>query len=182
MIFYTHRVADVMIGGHNENPTTRQLLSSSIPYHQDDLTWCVSKSDLAPNWSNVFAIFSLTTWIVTIVMIKITGIILYLFVKHESPQTMNGLGWGILLSFCVSLSNPGHYYPKKQYIRIFFITLVIYGLHFNAAYHSFLISVLTRPRFDPQVNTLPMAISQEYQLAGGVNILTYFMKNDMVNN
>jgi hypothetical protein len=38
-----------MIGGLYDNEVSRKLLSSTIPYLGDEMTWCVRKSDLAPN-------------------------------------------------------------------------------------------------------------------------------------
>lgn len=60
-IFYcfSHsRKSDVLVGGLFENPFSRKLVSSSIPYFQDDITWCVAKAGLAPSWLNVFIIFN----------------------------------------------------------------------------------------------------------------------------
>jgi hypothetical protein len=55
---HIYRKADVMVGGLYENQISRKLLSSSIPYYQDDITWCVAKAGLAPKWMNVFVIFN----------------------------------------------------------------------------------------------------------------------------
>lgn len=43
------RKVDVMIGGLYDNEVSRKLLSSTIPYFGDEMTWCVKKSQLAPN-------------------------------------------------------------------------------------------------------------------------------------
>lgn len=169
-----------MIGGHDENPVTRRLLSSSIPYYQDDLTWCVAKSSLAPRWVNIFAIFDTATWIATFLSIIVTGVVLYLFVKRERSTDVS-LIWALLVSFGVSLNGRDSYFPRKTFMRIFYITLIFFGLNFNAAYQGYLISVLTKPRFDPQVNSLQRAIVNSFELAGGVNILTYFQKGDSIS-
>lgn len=66
-----------MIGGMSENQISRKLVSSSVTYYQDDITWyvrlklcnifnlefsssirCVAKAGLAPKWMNVFIIFN----------------------------------------------------------------------------------------------------------------------------
>lgn len=169
-----------MIGGFDENEFTRKNLSASIPYHQDDITWCVSKAGLAPSWINVFAIFTLTTWITSIVAINICGFILHHFVKKESVRKDDGVIWAMLISFAVALSCPGHYFPQKGFVRIFFITLVIYGIHFNAAYQSFLISVLTRPRYESQISSLAQIVEAGYDIHGAKYILKYFEKSDYV--
>lgn len=43
-----------MVGGLGENPVSRKMLSATVPYHFDDLTWCVSTPKSAINWLNVY--------------------------------------------------------------------------------------------------------------------------------
>lgn len=168
-----------MIGGLDENPITRKNLSSSIPYYQDDLTWCVGKAELASLWLNVFAIFSLATWISAIALIFLIAYILYIFSQFEGIQSKN-MSWSILIALSMCLNTPGQFHPKWLFLRLYFVAVFIYGMHFNAAYQSFLISVLTRPRFNPQVNTLTSAIRENFELLGGINILTHYTGNDEV--
>lgn len=56
------RKVDIMIGGLYDNKVSRKLLSTTIPYDSDEMTWCVQKSGLRPNWMNVFAIFDIMLW------------------------------------------------------------------------------------------------------------------------
>lgn len=57
-LFYLRRKSDLVVGGLYENHISRRLVSSSIPYYQDDITWCTHKARLAPTWLNVFIIFN----------------------------------------------------------------------------------------------------------------------------
>lgn len=171
-----------MIGGFDENEFTRRNLSASIPYQHDDISWCVPKARLAPNWDNVFAIFTLTTWITSIIAMIICGYILHHFVKIESVRKDYGVPWSMLISFAVALSCPGQYFPQKTYVRFFFITIVIYGIHFNAAYHSFLISVLTRPRYEIQISTMAQMVKAGYEVYGARYILQFYNKPDYASH
>lgn len=56
------RKVDIMIGGLYDNEVSRKLLSTTIPYDSDEMTWCVQKAGLRPNWMNVFAIFDIMLW------------------------------------------------------------------------------------------------------------------------
>lgn len=58
MFFFLHRNSELMVGGLYENKISRSLVWSSIPYYQDDITWCLAKAGLAPTWLNVFIIFN----------------------------------------------------------------------------------------------------------------------------
>jgi hypothetical protein len=174
------RKTDIMIGGLYENTISRSLLSVTIPYYQDDLTWCVAVAKLAPTWMNVFVIFTLTTWLAAIVTQHICGTFLYFLAKAEDVYRQNVL-WAMMQSLCLSLGLSNHYNPRKIYTRIFVGSLFVYGIHFNAAYNSFLISVLTRPRYQTQVATSAMAVEQLFHFAGAENVLTRLkIKNDRV--
>lgn len=175
---FIFRNTDMMIGGLGETELTRKKLSSSIPYYTDDLTWCIAKAGLAPTWLNVFKIFDVSTWIVVAVMLLLTTIILHRFKK--SDKNNENLGWSFLITLSMTISTPGHYKPNKFFIKIFFMTLAIYGMNFGAAYHSILISVLTSPRYDKQISSLDEIINNNFKISGGHHILTYFKENDEV--
>lgn len=168
--------ADMMAGGLTENSVSRAKLTSSVKYFQDDMTFCVSKAGLAPNWMNVFAIFDLTTWTFAIFLLQLTGWLLWKFsvVEHNAQ---GNFFWGLLQTLAVTLATCARYHPRKAPIRFYFLCLVIYGMHFNAAYQSFLISVLTRPRFKAQVSSLTMAHQEDFHFTGSENILNYFKSN-----
>ncbi|XP_059611138.1 uncharacterized protein LOC132258050 [Phlebotomus argentipes] len=169
--------SEIMIGGLTENSISRKMLSTSIPYFQDDITFCVGKAALAPHWMNVFAIFNLSIWLFTIVSLYVTGYLLRTFSRMDTAETGNII-WALLQTLAVTLYTYGSYNPRRFFARIYFCCLMIYGLHFNTAYASFLITVLTRPRYEVQVSSLPMAVAESYHFVGSENSLNYFTKDD----
>ncbi|XP_058056145.1 uncharacterized protein LOC131207544 [Anopheles bellator] len=171
------RRTDLMIGGLYENPISRKLLSATIPYYQDDLTWCVPTARHAPKWLNVFIIFNIWTWLIAIFIIFAAAALLYRFNYVEGLYHEN-FTWMLLQSLAFSLSVYAHYWPRRVSIRFFLIGYMFYGLHWNAAYHSFLISVLTRPRFEAQIATVEQAIGTGFGFAGAENTLAHFDKPD----
>ena len=168
-----------MIGGLYENEVSRKLLSASIPYHQDDLTWCITKAGFAPTWLNVFVIFNKFTWLAIAFSMVITSITLWIFVLKENKYKEN-LVWASLVTLSLSTFQYGHYWPKKFYIKIFMATLIFYGLHINTAYHSYLISVLTRPRYETQISTVESGIKAGLEFNIGENMLIFLNKKDSV--
>jgi hypothetical protein len=78
------------------------------------------------------------------------------------------------MSFCYSFGIYAHYEPRKGFIRFFIGCMLFYGLNFNAAYHSFLLSVLTTPRFEHQVSNIHEAIEGDYRFTGGENLKALF--------
>lgn len=167
------RKVDIMIGGLYDNEVSRRLLSTTIPYDGDEMTWCVIKSGLAPNWMNVFIIFNLELWIIAITTIFISGAVLNYFVFSQNERREN-IVWSTIVVLCYSIGIYGPYDPRKMAIRLYVGALCFYGMHFQAAYQSFLLSVLTRPRYDVQVSNIHMAIKDDYRFTGGENLKALF--------
>jgi hypothetical protein len=88
--------------------------------------------------------------------------------------------WSLLLSVCYSFGIYAHYNAQRGFNRFFVGCLLFYGLNFNAAYHSFLLSVLTRPRYEHQVSNIHEAVAADYEFAGGENLKAFFEGKDAV--
>lgn len=167
---------EMMIGGLTENSESRALLTPSVKYYQDDLTFCVAKALLAPSWMNVFAIFDAITWLFVFLLLLVSS---YLLWKNSiiDDQSQGNIFWGFLQGLALTLCNCATYAPRMLGIRFFYMCFAIYGMHFNTAYQSFLITVLTRPRFQTQISTVDMAIAQGLHFKGSENTFNYFVSN-----
>uniref|UniRef100_A0A336KKK9 CSON005703 protein n=1 Tax=Culicoides sonorensis TaxID=179676 RepID=A0A336KKK9_CULSO len=168
---------DIMIGGMFDNKITSKILSSSIGYIEDDLTWCVATARSAPTWMNVFAIFDFMTWAIAVILVWITGMGLYFMLKYENKRADNFI-WCTLVAMAVSINVSAPYHPTPRYIRIFLASFFLYSMHFSAAYQSFLVSVITQPRYQKQVKDQEMAVSYGFTFTGSENILSYLHRND----
>uniref|UniRef100_A0A336M3L9 CSON011600 protein n=1 Tax=Culicoides sonorensis TaxID=179676 RepID=A0A336M3L9_CULSO len=178
-----HGRSDVMVGGFFENSISRSIMSSSVPYYQDDLTWCVPNAELASNWTNVIGIFSLTTWIVTFLALFLSSLIILAYSRREEHQYHENISWSIMIGFAFTLSNAAHFFPSRINVMIFLTILMFYALHINIIYHSFLITVLTRPKFEPQIENQEMAVHAKMTFYGNEDALAHFKskKNDRIS-
>lgn len=163
----------MMIGGLMENTESRALLSASIKYYQDDLTFCVPNALPRPSWMNVFAIFNAAIWFVVLSLLVTSGYLLWLLSRVDN-ESQGNFTWGFMQALALTLNTYATYVPKKLFIRLFYICLTFYGMHFNTAYQSFLISVLTSPRFLTQVSSINMAIEQGFHFKGSEDAFNYF--------
>lgn len=168
---------DVMIGGMWDNKVSSKILSTSMGYIDDDLTWCVATARNAPTWMNVFAIFDIKTWIIAVVLVFMTGLGMYFMLYYENKSAEN-LVWCTLVAMAISINVSAPYRPNSRYIRIFLASFFLYSMHFSAAYQSFLVSVITRPRFESQIKNQETAADYEFKFTGGENIITYLHRND----
>lgn len=178
-----YRLSDIMVGGFHENTVSRQVLSSSVPYYQDDLTWCVAPAGLASNITNVFGIFNLLTWFVTIFGIILTGLCILAYSRMEEKQNSENVTWSIMMALSFTLSQSSHFFPNRLTVKLFLLVVIFYGMHFNVAYHSFLITVLTRPRYESQIATTDTAVQAGLAFSGNEDTFEYFTRkgNDSVS-
>ncbi|KAL7026419.1 hypothetical protein ACKWTF_013905 [Chironomus riparius] len=167
------RKVDVMIGGLYDNDVSRKLLSTTIPYLGDEMTWCVRKSELAPNWMNIFIIFDVMMWIYVWLTILLATIFMYNFVRIENRRNEN-IFWSFVITLCLGFGICAHYEPRRGFLRFFIACMLFFGLNFAAAYQSFLLSVLTTPRYDHQVATIHEAIHGHYKFTGAENLKARF--------
>lgn len=71
------------------------------------------------------------------------------------------------MSMCAALGQYACYEPQRVSIRIMMLFLFLYGLVMSSSFNSFLISILTQPRFKQQIDNLNLAIEKNVRFSGG---------------
>lgn len=167
-----------MIGGMDEDSNTRRLLSSSIPYYQDDETWCVAVAKPEELWKGIFKLFPVRFWAGIIGIIYLFAAILYILSgiddRHENFH------WTFLASLSLTLGLATVYEPQRSNVRFMFFFFLFYGLIFSSFFHSFLVNVLSNPVRKAQVTSVQMAIDERYRFAGGTLPVSHFVGTDPV--
>jgi hypothetical protein len=131
------------------------------------------------NFLTFLLLCSVSTWIGLLLTLFITSFFLYWFVRYEANYRENYV-WTMLIALALSTGQYGHYWPSKTGIRIFLGTMFFFGLHINTAYHSYLINVLTNPRYDDQISTVESAIGVGMIFNISENMLEFLEKDDDV--
>uniref|UniRef100_A0A6P4EBX3 Uncharacterized protein LOC108038505 n=1 Tax=Drosophila rhopaloa TaxID=1041015 RepID=A0A6P4EBX3_DRORH len=147
---------EMIVGGIDEDPSISQFVSSSIPYHQDELTWCVARAKRRHGFFNFVATFNADA-----------GFLLGLFVVTCSlvvlmAQRVSGFRFSNLNGyFPICLRVLGILLNQSIRVQDFSLTLrqlfglsFFMGFFFSNTYQSFLISTLTTPRSSYQIQTL----------------------------
>lgn len=168
----------ILIGGMDEDAYTRKQLSSTIPYYQDDQTWCVAVAKPELLWKSFFKLFSPIEWLVIVSIIYMIALILYIISRIDGRH--ENIYWSLLSSLSITLGLATIYEPRKINVRFMFFVFLFYGLIFNSAFHSFLVNVLTNPIQKEQVDNLVTAVTNEFRYAGGSVALAHYEGNDHV--
>lgn len=112
-------------------------------------------------------------WIYVWLTILLVTIILYNFIHIEKRRSEN-IFWSFIMALCYGFGIYAHYEPQRGFLRFFVACLLFFGLNFAAAYQSFLLSVLTTPRYDHQVANIHEAIQANYKFNGAENLKARF--------
>ncbi|KAH8384084.1 hypothetical protein KR009_012034 [Drosophila setifemur] len=159
---------EMVVGGIDEDPSISQFVSSSIPYHQDELTWCVAKAQRRYGFFNFVATFNADSGFL-IGLFVITCSLVVLVAQRVSRFRLRNLNGyfpiclrvlGILLNQAIAAQD----FPLT--LRLLFALSFLMGFFFSNTYQSFLISTLTNPRSSHQIQTLEEIYSNRMTVMG----------------
>lgn len=155
-----------------------KLLWISIPYIQDDQTWCVATARPRDIWRNIFGLYTLFTWSMLIAAVFFIAAVIYAFMQLEHRR--DNYAWTLLIGMAAALGQTASYEPWRASIRVFMCFIFMYGLVQTTSFNSFLISILTQPKFKTQIDSVRSAIDAHVQFSGGEVALSHYLGADEV--
>lgn len=164
--------ADILIGGLDRDQRVQKLLWITIPYIQDDQTWCVAKAKPQDVWRNIFGLYTISTWLALIASIIFIGVVIHLFLSWD--QRVEHIVWTLMLGLASTIGQYVCYEPNRLSVRILLIFMFMYGMVMSTSFNSFLIGILTRPRFKAQIDSMEDAIEAKMNFTGGEVALSHF--------
>lgn len=156
-----------------------KLLWISIPYIQDDQTWCVATARPQDIWRNIFGLYTWFTWTALIAAVFFIAGTVYAFMQLE--QRPDNYAWTLLVGMAAALGQTAPYEPWRASIRVLMCFLFLYGLVMTISFNSFLIAVLTQPRYKTQIDSVRSSIRANVEFTGGEVALSHYMGGDAVN-
>ncbi|XP_030369549.1 uncharacterized protein LOC115620458 [Scaptodrosophila lebanonensis] len=169
---------DMIVGGIDEDPSISQFVSSTIPYHQDDLTWCVARAKRQHSFFNFLASFKADSWLLLLLFLVATSSAVFV------AQRVSGFRLRKLHNFfsicirilAVLLNQSMPVYGLPLVLRILFGVSFFMAFFFSNTYQSFLISTLTTPRSSYQISHLAEIYSNRMTILGSVENVRHLNK------
>ncbi|KAH8331192.1 hypothetical protein KR067_012616 [Drosophila pandora] len=173
---------EMIVGGIDEDPSISQFVSSSVSYHQDDLTWCVAKAKRRYGFFNFVETFNADAGFLIGLFVIVCSIVVLLAQRVSQFRLRNINGYfsiclrimGILLNQAIALQD----FPLT--LRQLFAISFLMGFFFSNTYQSFLISSLTNPRSSYQIRTLEEIHSHGMVIMGTSENVRHFNKEGEV--
>lgn len=166
---------ELVVGGIDEDPNLAQYISATLPYFQDELTWCVRKVGFDYDWFSFVYSFRLSTW--TLIGVVLITVITFLYVyenkfrrKSTSFLTILFMIYGVLLN-----QNSGRISASLS-VRIVIISYLSFSLIISNTFQGFLFGKLTLPRSPHQISTVYEMRVNELRITGSVGIISHLNK------
>lgn len=144
--------------------------SSSVPYYRDDITWCVSRAKPIPVFFNIWQLLRKEIWILLFALGYVHGSVIYILMKHDKNYNCLRRDFHytvLLVSLPAIIGYNQAYQPKASFIRIIYISMLLFGIIQLATFNSYLLKVLTFPIHHVQITTVNEIIENNYELVGG---------------
>lgn len=144
----------------------------SVPYMQDDLTWCVSHAKAIPRWKNIYYIpqdATIYTWGALMYIMTIIGAFL-LTTFEEKPLDF---WYCAILSTQTVVGFSSTFKPKGSLMRFHYGQFLIIPFWLTQIFSAFLIIFLPRILYENQINTVETIARNGFRLAGDSNVLNH---------
>lgn len=149
--------------------STRSILMESLKF-------CVPHALRQAYWKNISNILKLDVWIITTIMVVVMVPVVYHLAKHcdQEKSTYKNMAsiWQNIIAMLYGMTVP--HLPKRNIIRLLFMTWIFFGLHLNTAYQTNLISILTEPSYESQVDTGEALVKSQLKIYFLPNTERYF--------
>ncbi|XP_017139506.1 uncharacterized protein LOC108153921 [Drosophila miranda] len=170
---------EMIVGGIDEDPSISQFVSSSIPYHQDDLTWCVARAKRKHGFFNFVANFNADTGFLLLLFI-VTCSFMVLMAQRVTGFRLRNLNnyFAIclrMLGILLTQAMPAQ--TLSLVLRQLFALSFLMGFFFSNTYQSFLISTLTTPLSSHQIQSLEEIYSHRMNIMGSSENVRHLNKD-----
>ncbi|XP_022221927.2 uncharacterized protein LOC111073756 [Drosophila obscura] len=170
---------EMIVGGIDEDPSISQFVSSSIPYHQDDLTWCVARAKRKHGFFNFVATFNADAGFLLLLFIVTCSFVVLMAQRVTGFRLRNLNNYFAIclrmLGILLTQAMPAH--PLPLVLRLLFALAFLMGFFFSNTYQSFLISTLTTPRSSHQIQSLEEIYSHRMTIMGSSENVRHLNKD-----
>ncbi|XP_031338203.1 uncharacterized protein LOC116167104 [Photinus pyralis] len=174
---------DLLIGSFSATNERSRYFDYAIYSFRETLTWCVPHAKDADKWKKLLMVLPLEIFVSNYVLCIAVGLCLWGLCSLQSnePNTYKSFAGGLQNSFAILYNIPVKAQPRYTKARLLFILWVLYSLHITAVYESSIISTLTKPRYDQEVNNLGDVLEKNWTVWVMENHGRYFQKRNDAN-
>ncbi|KAJ9575152.1 hypothetical protein L9F63_009354 [Diploptera punctata] len=173
-------VTEVGFGGLLLDTELCNVFDCTSPYLKDRLIWHVARPLQIPQWQGIYRVFKTYMWITILIICVVVTILMWLMGLSEKEVYFHKLDQSFSHMWASFLGVSVPCLPKSPKLRTLFFIWVIYCLHINILYLSFLTSFMINPGSEHQVSSVEELIHSTLQYGYHNGFDKYF--NDPTDN
>lgn len=127
---------------------------------------------MLPRWQNIFAIFPDWFWCFIFSFAYVKGFVLLLMTPFDKKPINYHMCMLNTLATIIGL--PPSIRPLHWKYRLYFMSMVIFGIIFAISFNSFLLQIITNPKYEKQVDTVAKMVSNEFIMTGNNRTAVFF--------
>lgn len=149
-----NNVTELGFGGLLLDRELCEVFECTITYLKERLVWHVPRARQVAQWKGFYRVFEKETWMVILVVSIMVALLLWRMgrIYKETPYSAFSKSLSHVWAMILGISVPKQ--PRVSRPRLLFLFWVIYCLHMNAVYLSFLTSFLINPGLEHQVRNV----------------------------
>lgn len=174
-----------MVGGLFVDFKNTSDLIRSIPYYQDDFTWCIHKAEFFPTILNFFAIAPLGIWLSLFFGFGYGwGLILFIMIQFDRKYDQrNNRDWHyttLLITLPAVIGLGQRFHPISNQVRLFYGLMLLSMVVFMQICFVFVLHYLKIRVPRHQVATVEELVKYEYDLMGSYDVMSFIKHNEKV--
>jgi hypothetical protein len=130
---------------------------------KERLVWHVPRARQVAQWKGFYRVFEKDTWMVILVVDIMVAVLLWRMGRIYKETSYSALAKSLSHVWATTLGISVSKQPRASRPRLLFLFWVIYCLHMNAVYLSFLTSFLVNPGFERQVRTVEELVTSDLE-------------------
>lgn len=169
----------MIVGNIQVDRYNSTVFEPSIPYLQDDLTWCVSRAKPIPSWQNAYHIADAQTIILgatMYTMVIFIGYLIYAFEQHPRD-----LIYCAILSVQTLTTFPTMFNAKKFTLRFFYGLCLVIAFWLTQILNAYLIAFASDILYEHQIATVREIVDNQFRLAGDPIVLGHLKVKNVVS-
>lgn len=159
-----------------------ELVTFSIPYFQDDMTWCVPKAGLLQHLFSFLSLFDLKTWFLIFFAVILSTIIIMKYLYTTKTYHLSNFIKTFIKISSIILNQGPNLNILKWSARTLMCYIFIFSIVISSAYQSFLISFLTNPQMEIQITNIEQIYEKNMEVTGGVEVVRHLTKKGKVSS
>lgn len=168
------------------NSYNSRKLTASIPYYEDELTWCVKKVSKKPIFLNLFYIQPVEIWLLNTFIGFGCAVLIFLLIQFEKYKRKHNrldLSYTVLLIALPSfLGFTSRFRPVSGSVRLLYAFVLIMPTFIYLMFEIYLYRYMKPQLFFHQIEITDELTSNRFRLVGSLDVLNIIKKDKAVGN